>query len=214
VSFYYALMVVQSIITPINFKINIMNNNRKNKGFSLIEAMITIAVAGILLSIAIPSFSKMIETNRISSASNEFMAAMMLTRSEAVTRTIPVTICPSNTGTSCDASLNNYAKGWVVFSDCNSNGTLDAITNCDFDGNGTNDPDTVINISNGFKKLIINGSGNAQDRFSYNISGRPVVAPLPNFKIGIDASHIKKKMTIALTGRVKICKTTNDGSCE
>lgn len=190
------------------------NKNKKSDGFTLIEAMITVAVASILLSIAIPSFSQMIERNRISSATNEFMAALMLTRSEAVTRTIPISICASDTGTVCNAALNDYAKGWVIFSDCNSNGQFDAITNCDFDGDGTNDKDSVINVHHGFDKLLIGGSGNAADKFTYGISGRPAIIPLPNFIIGRDNVTIKKKITIALTGRVKVCSTKDNGTCE
>jgi type IV fimbrial biogenesis protein FimT len=192
-----------------------MNNNRNNNGFTLIEAMITIAVAGILLSIAIPSFSKMIERNRISSATSEFMAAMMLTRSEAVTRTIPVSICPSDTGTSCNTTLNNYAKGWVIFSDCDADGVIDtAATTCDFDGDGTNDKDMVINVHNGFKKLLILGSSKALDKFTYDVSGRPWGAVLVNFRIGVDRTHFKKKITVAFTGRLKACKLKNNTRCE
>jgi type IV fimbrial biogenesis protein FimT len=192
-----------------------MNNNRNNNGFTLIEAMITIAVVSILLSIAIPSFSKMIERNRISSAMSEFMAAMMLTRSEAVTRTIPVSICPSDTGTSCNTILDNYAKGWVIFSDCDADGVIDmATTTCDFDGDGTNDKDMVINVHNGFKKLLILGSSKAVDKFTYDISGRPWGAALANFRIGADSSHFKKKITVAVTGRLKTCRLKDATHCE
>jgi type IV fimbrial biogenesis protein FimT len=191
-----------------------MNSIRNKKGFTLIEAMVTIAVAGILLSIAIPSFSKMIERNRISSATNEFMSAMMLTRSEAVTRTIPTSICASDTGISCDDSLNNYAKGWVIFSDCNGDGVIDNATTCDFDGDGTNDKDTVINVHNGFKQLIILGNGAAADKYTYDVSGRPWAAGLSNFRIGPDSTHFKKKMTVAVTGRLKTCRLKTNTACE
>ncbi len=180
-----------------------MNTIRKKNGFTLIEAVVTVAVAGILLSIAIPSFSKMIERNRISSATNEFMSAMMLARSEAVTRTIPTSICASDTGTSCNGALNNYAKGWVIFSDCDADGVIDnTATTCDFDGDGTVDKDMVINVHNGFKKLLILGSGAAIDKFTYNVSGRPAGAT-SSFSVGRDSSTLKKKVSVALTGRLK-----------
>ncbi|MCK5813076.1 MAG: GspH/FimT family pseudopilin [Cocleimonas sp.] len=187
--------------------------NKHHHGFTLIEAMVTIAVAGILLSIAIPSFSKMIERNRISSATNEFMAAMMLTRSEAVTRTIPISICASDTGTSCNGALDNYAKGWVIFSDCNMDGLITAtVTNCDFDGNGTNDKDAIIKVNNGAKKLlIIGGNATTKDRFTYRVSGRPSTLGA-SFSIGADSSNLKKKLTVALTGRVKLC-TIGESGC-
>ncbi|MCK5895787.1 MAG: GspH/FimT family pseudopilin [Cocleimonas sp.] len=191
-----------------------MNNNKKKQGFTLIEAIATIAVASILLGLAIPSFSNMIERNRISSATHEFMAAMRLSRSEAITRIIPVSLCVSNTGTSCDTTLGNYAKGWVVFSDCDGNGAFDAVTTCDFDGDGINDADTVINVHSGVKKIVILGSGTTINKFTYDVSGRPNTVPPTDFQIGANASHIKKKVTVALTGRLKICNTDNSGACQ
>jgi type IV fimbrial biogenesis protein FimT len=191
-----------------------MNNNKKIQGFTLIEVIATIAVASILLGIAIPSFSKMIERNRMTSATHEFMAAMMLTRSEAVTRTIPISLCVSNTGTSCNSSLKNYAKGWLVFSDCDRDGLFDTSTTCDFDGDGINDPDTIIHVNSGFKKLVILGSGTAIDKFTYDVSGRPSTASPTNFQIGANALHIKRKVAVALTGRLKVCRTEDSGVCQ
>lgn len=192
-----------------------MNTIRKKKGFTLIEAMVTVAVAGILLSIAVPSFSKMIERNRISSATNEFISAMMLTRSEAVTRTIPVSLCASDTGISCDGTLDNYAKGWVVFSDCDGDGAIDTtVTTCDFDGDGTDDKDIIINVHNGFKQLAIVGNGGAEDKYTYAVSGRPFAAGLSSFSVGRDDSHFKKKMTVSITGRLKTCKLKTNTECE
>jgi type IV fimbrial biogenesis protein FimT len=192
-----------------------MNTIRKKKGFTLIEAMVTIAVAGILLSIGIPSFSKMIERNRISSASSEFMSAMMLTRSEAVTRTIPTSLCASDTGTSCDGTLDNYAKGWIIFSDCNGDGAIDTtVTTCDFDGDGSNDKDIIINVHNGFKQLTIEGSTGVKYKYTYAVSGRPFAAGLSSFSVGRDATHFKKKLTVSITGRLKTCKLKTNTQCE
>ena len=187
-------------------------NNNTHRGFTLIEAVVTIAVLGILLSIAIPSFSKMIERNRIASGTNEFRTALMLARSEAVTRSIPMTICVSDDGSSCNSTLKDYAKGWIIFSDCNKDGSIDTtVTTCDFDADGTNDKDTLINVNNGFKKLsIIAGVASQKDSFSYEFSGRPAGSNA-RFYIGPDASNKVNKLTIAITGRVKSCEVGTTG---
>ena len=89
-----------------------------NKGFTLIELMITIAVMSILLSLAIPSMRDFVTQNRLSGNVNEFLAATMLARSEAMKRGMPVKICRSTnasaTDASCSAASNDWSAGWLV----------------------------------------------------------------------------------------------------
>ena len=189
-----------------------MNNNRNNTGFTLIEMMVTITVAAILLGIAVPSFSKMIERNRLSTGVNEFMGALMIARSEAVNRSLPVSICVSDDGASCDTSLDNYAKGWIIFSDCNKDGLISTVvTTCDFDGDGTNDKDMIINTHDGLDKLLIVGNTTAEkDKFTYEFNGRPSVFNI-NYKIGKDSASLTKKLSISITGKVKLCTKGETG---
>ena len=179
---------------------------RRSSGFTLIEALITISIASILASIAIPSFTKMIQSNRISSASNDFLSALMFARSEAAKRSISVSICTSNNGSSCNTSLNDYAAGWIVFTDCGDDGTLTlAATTCDLDGDGTNDSDLLLRVQEEIGNVSITATAAAAtDSFTYRFSGRP---PSPvGFNIGKSATEPKKKINVARTGRVKLEK--------
>lgn len=89
-------------------------------GFTLIELMVTIVVAGVLLTLAVPGFRAMVAANRATALANEMVTALNLARSEAIKRGAPVTICR---GDGCDAS--DWADGWAVFVDANANGALD-----------------------------------------------------------------------------------------
>jgi len=177
---------------------------RRSYGFTLVEALITISIASILASIAIPSFTKMIESNRISSASNDFLSALMYARSEAAKRSISVTICTSNNGTSCNASLDDYAAGWIIFTDCGDDGALSlAATTCDLDGDGTNDSDLLLRVQEEVSSTsIVATSSAATDFFTYRFSGRPA-SPV-GFRIGKNAAETKKEIKIARTGRVRL----------
>jgi prepilin-type N-terminal cleavage/methylation domain-containing protein len=95
------------------------------RGFTLIEALVVLTISAILVALAIPSFQGIIRSSRISGASNSFMAAVDLARSEAIRRATTVTVCrsvnPEAVNADCsDAAANGYAandwaSGWITF---------------------------------------------------------------------------------------------------
>lgn len=87
---------------------------RRKQGFTLLELMVTIAIAGILLTIGVPSFQSVVTRNRISANTNEFIVAINLARSEAIKRGSEVSVCKSTDGTSCTTS-GDWGKGWIVY---------------------------------------------------------------------------------------------------
>ncbi len=96
----------------------------RSKGFTLIELAIAIAILAILLRVAVPSFKAMIANNRIATQTNEFVSDIAHARAEAVRRNQKVSICKSNTGTSCVTGAS-WKDGWVVFTDPDSDGVID-----------------------------------------------------------------------------------------
>jgi type IV fimbrial biogenesis protein FimT len=80
-------------------------NRRVVAGFTLIELMVTIAIAAILATLAAPSFREYIVSQRIKNASFDLITALTLTRSEAITRNADVDLL--RTGT-------DWANGWTI----------------------------------------------------------------------------------------------------
>ncbi len=88
-------------------------------GFTLIELMVTIAVAIVIMAVGIPVFSTMIANNRAAADSNALVTALQFARSEAVKRSDSVRVCAGNgtnsapTPTACSGD-NNWARGLLV----------------------------------------------------------------------------------------------------
>lgn len=87
----------------------------RQRGFSLVELMITIVVAAILLAVALPSFRDVIHRNQVSSASNALLASLAYARTEAINRGQLVSMCPGSQGAGCTAASTAYEPGWIVY---------------------------------------------------------------------------------------------------
>ena len=99
----------------------------KLSGFTLVEMLITVTVAAILLTIGVPSFRYVTNSNRIAAEINGLLGDMQFARSEAVKEGRPVTVCVSSNSTACDGvNANTWQNGWIVFSDVNANAAVDA----------------------------------------------------------------------------------------
>ena len=118
----------------------------RSAGFTLMELMVTLALAAVILSIGAPSFGEFRRNNRLTSVGNEFLGAVQTARTEAIKRQTPVAVCPSADPTDAGATCTSGAfNGWIVFVDSNSNGDRDAAGFDDIDGDEHQDIDEDAN---------------------------------------------------------------------
>lgn len=98
---------------------------RCDRGFSLIELVVTLSVAALLMSAAVPAYRNYVANTHMSAATNLFLAHLNTMRSEAVTRGLPVAMCASSDQSSCSNS-GDWSTGWIVFTDSDGDaGVLD-----------------------------------------------------------------------------------------
>lgn len=96
-------------------------------GFTLLELMVAITVLAVLLGVGVPAFTQVIRNNQIAAQTNEFVTALTVTRSEALKRGLPVSICAANTSQDgCEDDAEDWSQGWLVFTDPTNPGTLDS----------------------------------------------------------------------------------------
>lgn len=95
-----------------------------NLGFTLVELIITLVIAGVLLGIGVPNFRSFLQNSRITTQSNEAVANFALARSEAVARRKNVVVCRSAAPTAATPTCavdttGTWETGWIIFMDNN-----------------------------------------------------------------------------------------------
>ena len=182
---------------------------KSSAGFTLVEIMITLAIAVILITLAVPSFSLMINNSKVTSSTNEFVASLNLARSEALKRSNNISVCKSNPAYSACAGSGSVASyttnGWLVATDCNSDGILNN-TGCP-----TGVTDVILKVGESNKAIDMNVQ---MDYVTYNLSGRIVGGGVPTFIVETNTSNTsikKNKIKINRIGRVKTCKVGETG---
>ena len=129
-----------------------------HNGFTVIELMITLALAAVLLTLAAPAFDDLIANNRMRTEVYALRATLMEARSEALTERVNVSLCPSNDGLACAGDWN---EGYIAFVDADGDGAVDAGDRILL--SRTNDSPTItLSFSNAADRVLYNSRGNAQ----------------------------------------------------
>ena len=94
----------------------------KQKGLTLLEMLVAVAVLAIILTTVAPSIQSVLIKNRITSDINNLSAVVQRARFTAVDEQASVVLCPTENYTACTSS---WKKAKMVFVDKNGNGSRD-----------------------------------------------------------------------------------------
>lgn len=174
---------------------------RKTHGFTVIELMITLALAAVILTLGVPAFQGLMERNQLASNINSFISSLALARSEAVKRKQIIAVCASSDGATCKNDNSGYESGWIVFVDSVSvNGVRD------------NDEELLWVHEALGNNMTLRGTVPYNNNVRYLPSGRSGAGIGGNVRLCKDNAVNKARMIIVNTaGRVRLAKHNASG---
>lgn len=166
---------------------------KTQRAFTLTELMVTIAVAAILTTIALPNMRYTVLNNRITAKTNELIGALNFARTEAVTRRKLIQVQPA---VQPAVASNEWGGGWKVIDSTTS--TLLRIIEYNNDG------------------IVLKAIANTQTTLTYNSKGQvielnPVL--MPSISLSVCPSTTGKDippgrlLEIGVTGRATLVRT-------
>jgi type IV fimbrial biogenesis protein FimT len=91
---------------------------RSARGFTILELMVVLAIAGIMVAYALPEMKDLVISNRMKTLSLDVYTSMTMARSESIKR--------NANNVSVIANAGGWQNGWKVCVDANSNGACDS----------------------------------------------------------------------------------------
>ena len=150
----------------------------ENRGFTLVELLVVLAVGSILLAIAVPGYAYLANASRVVAVTNELVTTLQFTRSEAIKRATRVTACKTRNAMAaapdCDPAAA-WENGWLVFVDGGTRGVIDG-------------SDQVLRVQGGVPNVTI-------------------ATPRPNFSLYVSykADGSSQGMNNLGTGTLEVC---------
>ncbi|MES1930385.1 type-4 fimbrial pilin related signal peptide protein [Salinisphaera dokdonensis CL-ES53] len=174
-----------------------VTNHQRARGFTLLELLVTIAVAAILLAIAIPSYRSVVQRNAMAATVNDLVGDLNYARSQAVTRGQRVYVCKSSGNSACNAG-GDWSQGWLVY---------------------VPDPDSTtptrantLRVRGALEgQITISGNNNVDSVAFFDPNGF-AMGSIGTFTANADSTAQQTEIVISGTGRIRTEKTVETSS--
>ncbi|WP_376690022.1 GspH/FimT family pseudopilin [Wenzhouxiangella sp. EGI_FJ10409] len=126
-------------------------SDRKERGFTLVEMALVVAVLAVILTVAVPALGRFVEQQRLTASANHLVAHLQFARGQAISHNTLVAACPSSDGLSC-TGRNRWEDGWIVYLDPDKVGQPAR-------------PEDVLRVVDGNPRLTMHSGGRERVRF-------------------------------------------------
>lgn len=187
-----------------------MTSNRKMKGFTIVELIVVVTIAGVLVTLAIPNLRDVIRNSRITSAHNELVATLNLARSEALKRHAQVRVCAASAAPTSDNPTEalceqgtDLSGGWMIVAENVTDPTPEWV------------PVRVSTVG-GATQIITDSTSTENFQIAFDPQGRMMDTASVTFSICDDRTPAEKYgryITVAQSGLLKASKIPEGKSC-
>lgn len=167
------------------------------RGFTLIEAMVVVAIIAILAAVAGPDMVQFMRARQLESAARKIGTAAQFARSEAIKRNAPILLC-AGTGGVCRATpgAGDWTEGWLICYDRNADGTCDTGTPAD--------PNPIRLEAAQSASITFTGPAS---RIQFNADGTMTAAVAANFAVSNPAAvNFQWNVRLAASGASSVRK--------
>lgn len=131
--------------------------NKTQRGITLIELLIALAIAAVLLGLSLPSFAALKARNDVAASHNLMMTGFAAAREAAIVHRAPAVLCPGSSETGCRKD-GIWDGGWMIWLDRNDNGSFDS-------------SDTLLRSETGFDGELAIRSSKHRSRVTFQPNG-------------------------------------------
>ncbi|MGI9318567.1 MAG: GspH/FimT family pseudopilin, partial [bacterium] len=185
------------------------------RGFTLVEAMITVSIIGILAGYAVPNFRLWLKELRMDEAVSVLHASVLRARAEAQRTNSRVSLCRTGdiyasdpdcnaniTGTSTPVADQDWSYGWLIYT------TTDIAV--DYDPSLGHELIAAVDTGTSDKNVVVNSSADVPTHFTYGANGR-ISTGNPVYAICDDRNGGEHgfRLTFSATGRPLIEQFAN-----
>lgn len=171
---------------------------RKPWGVTLPELLIVMTIVGILATLAVPSFKRLIQASAINSGVDMLMADLRYTRSESIKRGGGVAMCrsdaPEKASPTCGTgSKLGWQSGWIIFHDLDGNGKKMAT-------------ETLLRVQASLSGIDSIAEPGAATTFKFTATGRLIGGSYTRLLFGGSKtpSDLQRLVCVGLSGRARI----------